>query len=105
LHHVEYSDKSHTYSQTVYVTNNFVSKGGRQTAAPQSAAVILAGYKQPGGLPKAVVIPLLVVLIGAGILFFPRTYLIRSKRLLSRNLAHGKPTDFFLNHGNNLHTT
>jgi hypothetical protein len=48
MHHIIYQEsKSTTVSEPLYVDNNFTTKGNTQTAAGQSAAVILTSYKQP----------------------------------------------------------
>lgn len=73
LHHVDYSNDSHIYSQTLYVTNDFVTHGYSQTAAPQTAAVVLSSYHQPSGISASEILGLLVVLIiGGFILISPR---------------------------------
>jgi hypothetical protein len=46
VHHLEYSVSDHTYSETVYVANYVLSDNNKEVAAPQTAAVILAGYVQ-----------------------------------------------------------
>lgn len=47
LHHVEYTAAGHTFTQQVYVASNVSTENSQQTAAPQTAAVILSGYHAP----------------------------------------------------------
>ncbi len=45
-HHIDYTSGGHTYTQLVYVANNVVDTNGTQSAAKQTAAVVLHGYEQ-----------------------------------------------------------
>ena len=74
LHHVAYVDRANVYSQTVYVANGFVTKGNKQTAAPQTAAIVLSSYRQPTHFPFPIVIVVAILIIGGYILMSPRLY-------------------------------
>ncbi|MGH7238894.1 MAG: hypothetical protein ACREHG_02390 [Candidatus Saccharimonadales bacterium] len=83
LHHLQYSVGSHTYSQSVYVTDNLVTTGGLQSAAPRSSAVILSGYVASASAvwPLVLVVSLLVVAIAAGLFWGYKYRLLIAMRI------------------------
>lgn len=72
VHHLEYTVGNSTYSQVVYVSNDFTTRNGTQTAAPQTAAVVLAGYAQKGQNPTALAVAIIILLIIALIVIIER---------------------------------
>ncbi len=98
VHHLLYKAGDKTYSQTVYVSNDFVTKNGKQTAPLQSAAVILNGfvYKSVAPIPGALAFTvLLVVAFGIIVAIVWTSAKARNKnrvyskqRLLAMRLSH-----------------
>lgn len=89
IHHVEYRIGKHTYSQSVYVADNFTTNNGAQTAAPQTAAVVLAGYVQPAHTFPTRIVVFLGLIAVIAILFETRRPL--AKRLKSTFKHMPKP--------------
>jgi hypothetical protein len=81
-------DNSKTYGQMVYVDNSYTQKGNNQTAAPQSATVVLSSYRQ-GSSPSTLKIVGAVVAIGLVVslgLLKPLKRLKKPGPVLSQNL-------------------
>lgn len=91
LHHAEYVVGSHTYSQSVYVANEITAQGSTQTAAPQTAAVILAGYVQSGSTFPARIAVFLFLILVAAIVFETRKSLGRHLSAIVRHPTIPKP--------------
>lgn len=101
VHHLEYQSGSHKFSELVYVANDYTDHGDKQSAKPQSSAVILAGFKQsattennkngvPWQLAALILVAIFVVLAATKLIFMRHKLAAKFKKLKFPNWPKAK---------------